>query len=201
MYRFAPVLAGLLLVLLMPLTASAHDITNVQVDCDGHAILVSGKSFASEPATVTVTGPGGYSESFFADQDAEWTLSLPLGPNGDYQINWPGAAEPVDFKVDCAETTEEPTATPIEEPTATRTATPPEGSVLPTQGTPTPTDQGKAAPIGGAVTPPATDTARAVRDAVPSPIVGVVLFGLAAATVCFALAARDRARSNAKGPR
>ena len=84
MRRLAPALAGLLLALALPLTASAHNITNVQVDCDGHAILVSGKLFASEPATVTVTGPGGYSESFFADQDAEWTVTLPLGPNGDY---------------------------------------------------------------------------------------------------------------------
>ena len=82
MRRLAPVLAGFLLALAMPLAASAHSITNVQVDCDGHAIVVTGKLFGSEPATVTVTGPGGYSQSFFADQDAEWTVSLPLGPNG-----------------------------------------------------------------------------------------------------------------------
>jgi len=103
-------MAGFLLALAWPIAASAHEITNVQVDCAGHSIEVSGQLFAADAATVTVTGPGGYSQSFFADQDAEWTVTLPLGPNGAYVIDWPGASSPVDFTVDC-EAPPTPTAT------------------------------------------------------------------------------------------
>jgi hypothetical protein len=142
MPRLAPALAGLLLALALPLTASAHTITNVQVDCAGHAINVSGKLFAADAATVTVTGPGGYSQSFFADQDAEWTVKLPLGPNGDYVIDWTGAGAPVDFVVDCATPTDTPTPTPTAtaEPTATATATPTEAPTAIVTPTATPTE-------------------------------------------------------------
>src|SRR4051794_31054366 len=123
MRRLAPAVAGFLLALALPLAASAHDITNVQVNCSDHTIDVSGRLFAEDAATVTVTGPGGYSQSFFADQDAEWTVTLPLGPNGAYVIDWPGASSPVDFTVDC-EATPTPTATATEAPTATATEAP-----------------------------------------------------------------------------
>ena len=82
MRRLLPAAAGILFALAVPAIASAHEITDVHVDCDGNAIEVSGAFFGEEPATVTVTGPGGYSEAFFADQDAAWTVKLPLGANG-----------------------------------------------------------------------------------------------------------------------
>src|SRR6478752_1503133 len=131
MRRFAPAIAGLLLALGLPMAVSAHSITNVQVDCAGHTITVSGQLFAADAATVTVTGPGGYSQSFFADQDA-WTVTLPLGPNGQYVIDWPGAEASVDFTVDCVPPPPTPTDTPTPTPTgtaaptATATATPTE---------------------------------------------------------------------------
>lgn len=82
MRRRLPAAAGLLLALALPMLVSAHEITEVQVDCDGQAIHVSGKLFGQDGgATVTVTGPDGYSESFLADQDEEWTVTLPLGPD------------------------------------------------------------------------------------------------------------------------
>ena len=120
MRRSLSAVAGLFLALSLPMLASAHEITDVQVDCDGQAIHVSGKLFGQDGgATVTVTGPDGYSESFLADQDEEWTVTLPLGPDGVYVIDWPESGDfgPVDFTVDCVDEAAEPTPTP--EPTAT----------------------------------------------------------------------------------
>ena len=106
MRRALPAVAGLILTLALPGLASAHEITNVDVDCDGQSIHVSGKLFGQDGgATVTVTGPDSYLESFFADQDEEWTVELPLGADGAYAIDWPESGDfgPVDFVVDCAE--------------------------------------------------------------------------------------------------
>jgi hypothetical protein len=163
MRRLAPAIAGFLLALGLPLAVSAHDITNVQADCAGQVINVSGQFFAADAATVTVTGPGGYSQSFFADQDAEWTVALPLGPNGQYVIDWPGASSPVDFTVDCAS----PTATPTDTPTPTPTATAqPTASATPTETpTATPTTTPTTTP---ATTPTATPTDTPTATAAPA---------------------------------
>ena len=198
MRRLAPAIAGLLLALGLPMAVSAHSITNVQVDCAGHMITVSGQLFAADAATVTVTGPGGYSQSFFADQDA-WTVTLPLGPNGQYVIDWPGAEASVDFTVDCAAPTPTPTdtptptptgtaaptatatATPTEAPTATPTATP---TTTPTD-TPTATPTGTAAPIAGTPTPTPVGGVLPLEGTSPTPTGGVeaaVGTGAAAAT-------------------
>jgi hypothetical protein len=117
MRRLLPAVAGLLLALALPTLASAHEITNVDVDCDGQAIHVSGKLFGQDGgATVTVTGPDGYSESFFADQDEEWTVDLPLGHDGAYVIDWPNSGDfgPVDFVVDCIDENAQPTPAPAQ---------------------------------------------------------------------------------------
>jgi hypothetical protein len=120
MRRSLSAVAGLFLALSLPMLASAHEITDVQVDCDGQAIHVSGKLFGQDGgATVTVTGPDGYSESFLADQDEEWTVTLPLGPDGAYVIDWPESGDfgPVDFTVECIDEDPEPTPTPTPTPT------------------------------------------------------------------------------------
>ncbi len=117
MRRLLPAAAGLWLALALPILASAHEITNVDVDCDSQAIHVSGKLFGQDGgATVTVTGPDGYSESFFADQDAEWTVDLPLGHDGSYVIDWPDSGDfgPVDFAVDCVDEDAQPTPAPAQ---------------------------------------------------------------------------------------
>ncbi len=187
-----PVLAGLLLILAMPLTVAAHEITDVTVDCEGEAILVSGRLFGQDGgATVTVTGPDGYSQSFFADQDDPWTVSLPLGPDGEYAIDWPALTFEMIFTVDCAEgevlPTEAPapTSTPAPGGDAEPEATPaPEGAVLPDVGGP-----------GGGVSPtlPPTDTSSsAPSEAGGLGLAGLGLVGLAAALTWLGLLTSER---------
>jgi hypothetical protein len=177
--RLLPAAAGLLLALALPMLAAGHEITDVDVDCDGEAIRITGKLFGQDGgATVTVTGPDGYVQSFFADQDDEWTVSLPLGPDGEYIIDWPesGTWGPVAFNVDCAEGAVLPTATPS--PTDA-----PEGAVLPDLGS----------PAGGAdPTLPPTDTAAAAQQAGAPSLASLALFGMAAATTWAVMASLDR---------
>jgi hypothetical protein len=142
MRKVLSLLAGTLVLLAVPAAVAAHEVTDVDVDCDGESIHVSLKLFAEDGGReVTVTGPDGYLEVFFADQDVEWTVTLPLGPNGEYSIDWPdsGGWGPVAFTVDCAAASPTPTPTPT-----------PDGEVAPTQGTnPTPTPDGEVAPTQG----------------------------------------------------
>lgn len=134
----AAALGGLLALLLFAGVASANDITDVQVDCAGQAILVSGESFGGDAGvavTVTVSGPDGYVQTFVAEPTVPWTVSLPLGPSGDYTIRWgePGGGE-VTFAVDCPDQSQppatsspspsQPPATPSPSPTRP-TARPP----------------------------------------------------------------------------
>jgi hypothetical protein len=131
-------LTGLLVlpaILALPTLVAAHEITHVDVDCDGEAIVVHGKLFAQDDGgrTVTVTGPGGYLQTFFADQDEPWSMTLPLGPDGDYLIDWPDSGDfgPVSFVVECEDGEVQPTG-PEE----------PNGEVKPSTGSPS----GGAAP-------------------------------------------------------
>ena len=120
----AAVLGGLLALLLLPGVVSAHDITDVQVDCTDKSILVSGESFGGDDGiavTVTVSGPEGYLQTFVAEPRVPWTVSLPLGPSGDYTIRWsaPDGGEAT-FVVDCPDESlppETPAPTPSQ-PTA-----------------------------------------------------------------------------------
>ena len=132
------VAGGLLTLALVPSVASAHEITDVQVDCEAQTIAITGEMFAENGGkTVTVTGPEGYIQEFFADQDPSWTVTVPLGPNGDYSIDWPESGDwgPFAFVVDCAEGEVLPaTAAPTEKP-----AEEPEGAVRPLTGEADPT--------------------------------------------------------------
>jgi hypothetical protein len=127
------ILGGLLAMAFVPSVVTAHEITDIQVDCEGQAIVVSGKLFGQDGGkTVTVTGPDGYLETFVADQDELWSVALPLGPNGDYSVDWPESGDfgPVTFAVECDEGVVLPaTATPTPAPTQA-----PEGVVLPETG-------------------------------------------------------------------
>jgi hypothetical protein len=124
--RSVAALGGLLslLLVLLPGVVSAHQITDVQVDCPGKAIVVSGESFVGDGGsgvTFTVSGPEDYLQTFVAEPDVPWTVSLPLGPSGTYTIRWPdpngGSAT---FDVDCPDASVPP-ATPSPTPKASKT--------------------------------------------------------------------------------
>lgn len=156
-----------LVVLAFPASTFAHEITKVDVDCEGQTIEVSGKLFAElGPIEVTVEGPPGsdYSETFLVETNDEWTKTLPLGPNGDYSIDWPESGDfgPVTFTVECE-------AAPAEE-------------------TPSPTPTARVRPDTGGPTLPPTNM---LADATSAPagatwsLLWVVMIGLL--TVCLAL--------------
>jgi hypothetical protein len=133
----AAVLGGLLVLLLLPGVVSAHEITNVQVDCADKSILVSGEGLGGDDGiavTVTVSGPEGYVQTFGAEPRVSWTVSLPLGPSGIYTIQWPapdGGA--VTFAVDCPDESLQPTATPAPSKTPDHVVpTSPHGTLPPT---------------------------------------------------------------------
>ena len=199
-HKRLPAAAGLLLALALPILASAHEITNVDVDCETQSVHVTGKMFAVHGgATVTVTGPEGYLQSFFADKDEAWTVTLPLGADGTYMIDWPNSGDfgPVTFEVDCVLATEEPSPTGTAEPTQEPTSEPtPTGTALPTE-EPTITPAGAVlaetgvAGGAGATLPPTDTTAVAVSQSVNTGVV-FALFGLTSLTVLTLLWTLDR---------
>lgn len=113
----AVVLTSISLIVSVVGFATAHE-TIVSVRC-GEGIQVVGHFFTGNPpdtepihSPVTITGPEGYSESFEVTT-AEWAHTFPLGPNGQYHIDWPEAGQfAQDFTVDCAEPTPTPTVRP-----------------------------------------------------------------------------------------
>jgi len=131
--RTGAALGCLLAFLLLPNLVSAHQITDVQVDCPGKAIVVSGNGFGaagSGPITLTVTGPEGYLESAMVPAVIAWTVSLPLGPSGEYAIEWPDSGDSaVTFSVDCPAATASPSPTPAQTPTRTHPSKSPEHEV------------------------------------------------------------------------
>lgn len=112
--------AAIVMLLALAPAVLAHEVA-IEVVC-GQGITVNGIFFTGNPADseplrspVTVTGPGGYSESFEVTE-ATWSHTFPLGPNGAYHIDWPEAGSfAQDFTVDCAV----PTPTPTPRPTPT----------------------------------------------------------------------------------
>ena len=184
-HKRLPAAAGLLLALALPILVSAHEIVNVDVDCDAQTIDVTSKDFGAEGGvTVSVTGPDGYMQSFFADQDAEWTVTVPLGHNGSYMIDWPNSGDfgPVGFEVTCEEggvlPTSEPTVEPTSEPTSEPTTEPtaePTGAALPIEEIPPTGPQGAVLPAvgtgaGAGATLPPTDTATNDQEQTGGPI-------------------------------
>ena len=144
--RSAAAIGGLLALLLVPAVVSAHDITDVQIDCAGGAIVVSGTSFGEgggDAVTVTVSGPDGYVQTFAVEPVVPWTVSLPLGPSGSYTIDWPGSGGAVTFTVECENGSQPPATdspTPSEPPdTTSPTPSQPPDTTSPTPSEPPPT--------------------------------------------------------------
>jgi hypothetical protein len=137
----AAVFGGLLVLLLLPGVVSAHEITDVHVDCADRSIVVSGDSFGGGDGTgvtVTVSGPEGYVQTFVAEPSVPWTVSLPLGPSGIYTIEWPDSdGGAVTFVVDCPDE-----SLPPPTPAATPSKTPDHGVPASPHHTLPPTDTG-----------------------------------------------------------
>lgn len=149
-------------------SVSAHDITGVDVSCDGQLIVVHGVNFPA--TTVQVSGPHAYSAHF--DVQGNWTHQLALGQDGEYFITWPGAgSHATSFVVECEQATPTPKVTP--KPTPERTPTPAPATHRPN------------------VTPPPTDagTTSAINE---SGVLIAVIFVVVAAALGFAAAGRRR---------
>jgi len=132
--RAAVVFGCLMALLALPTVVSAHEITHIKVDCPGGVIIVSGQGFADESGgavTVTVAGPKSYQQTFDAQPNDSWTVSLPLGPSGSYTISWPdpnGGSVP--FEVICPAASSPPSRQPST-PTPHPTKTPAHHATLP----------------------------------------------------------------------
>jgi hypothetical protein len=207
--RSAAALGGLLALILLPGVVSANDITDVRVDCDGGAILISGRSFPAD-VTVTVSGPKGYVQTFVADEDVAWAVSLPLGPSGSYAIDWPGSGDgPVTFSVDCEKESQPPgtasptpsqppetaspsptTSPPPSQPPASASPSPSGPPATPSQPPGSPSPRPTRTPSQPSSTPrhtlPPTDTltpttAVAATDTVTATLLFISVFALAVA--------------------
>ena len=156
MHRRLAIGGAAALLLALPAATTAHEISAVNVDCEGDAITVEGILFGETlPIDVTVTGPEGYLQVVTVTTDS-FSATLPLGPNGEYSIDWPESGDfgPHAFTVECAEEPVEEQPTPTPEPTS--------GEELPVGGTPPPEQGGEELPVGGSgpeTTLPPTDTA------------------------------------------
>ena len=161
--RSAAAIGGLLALLLLPSVVSAHDITDVQIDCAGGAIVVSGTSFGEDggdAVTVTVSGPDGYVQTFAVEPVVPWTVSLPLGPSGTYTIDWPGSGGAVTFTVECENGSQPPATdspTPSQPPDTTSptpSEPPPTPRPTPVRPTPSPTRTPAVSPTPAHTLPP-----------------------------------------------